>query len=140
MFVDVWTPEILKRLEHLVKLGVTRQHTANVLSKEFSVTISKNAVCGKVARLGIRLPVPTMENPPKERPMKLVRRVEPPKRVRVLELKGRPGGCQYLTGEASVRDFCLKPTVKSWLKSSGSWCAEHEKIVHNIPKREKDVA
>jgi hypothetical protein len=137
---DVWTPEVLKRLKYLVKLGVTRQHTADTLSKEFSVTISKNAVCGKVARLGIRLPVSTMETPPKEKPMKLVKKPVTPPRVRTMHLRGLPGGCQYITGDAGKRDFCLQPTVRSWPKSSGSWCAHHEQVVYVVPRRDKDVA
>ena len=136
--VNIWSPAAVKLLEDMTAAGRTRAATAAALTRKFRHIFTKNAVCGKVARMGLS-PTPTFDKPPK--PPK-VRKPPPVVKVQVMgvpsytPVKGHPGGCQFLIGAASKRLFCHKPTIRSWAKSSGSWCAEHEAIVY-LPQAKK---
>lgn len=57
-----WTPPLTERFEMLIAKGVSYKEIAKILSREFSVRLTKNACVGK----GRRLEVP-LRQPPRKR-------------------------------------------------------------------------
>lgn len=128
-----------KVLEEHVAKGSTRAFIAQAISKQFKVNITKNSVIGRSHRIGAYPLKPRNfaepiepPKPPKPKPKPapvLVKKV-------VYVPKASEGGCQYLHGEASERNFCDKPRVRLLRQSSGMWCAEHEaKVYMPTPKK-----
>lgn len=135
-------PGIIEALEDFVAAGMTSSEIARALERKFSLrgVISRNAVIGKVHRLGLSLSGgPTHEGtipPRKPKPARVVviRKPKPPRKPEVPPMPDEPkplgpkndladfGTCRWIHGD--VRDgkwrMCGHPIV-----NRSSYCAHH---------------
>lgn len=137
-----------KKLAELSEQGASREVIARSLTIMTGALVTKNSVCGRAHRLGIvserTLAIrreKTLRVPPKKSNVKSNRyfhvqvssRALPPPGV--FNMKGNPGGCLYMEGDARERIFCGAPTVRRTPSGSGCWCAHHYGIVFQADKR-----
>lgn len=126
----------------MVDDGVTRADIAAKLSKKLGQPVTKNAVIGRLNRLGLTAPRKAKEAPKPKSPNRYYHIAKKAPRAvleDVNEIAGNPGGCQYIAGDSKDRQFCGKATVKT---GSGVWCAQHvqivyEKVVRDFSKKAK---
>jgi len=137
----VWTDDLHRRLAELhANDDLTFRDIAARLSREFNVTLSKNACIGKARRMGLK--IRPQVNPPK--PQR-----KPPKPPRVtpevvpvvlprweVELPPAPQGkltiyqldgstCHYPFGERPPYSYCGEPTALN-----SAWCEGHFRTVY----------
>ena len=122
-----WPAEALELLQELCKKGYSASQIAAKLKEQFQTTVTRNMVIGKVHRLRISGKLPIKLTPPKAyRPRPAIARVPRERAPWLGTIKIKPvprykplGTCQYFIGDV----ICGK-------NSQGSWCDEHDKIVH----------
>lgn len=167
----VWTPRMDAVMKKMASQGKTRAEIAASLSVTFGKSITKNAVVGRCHRLGVTTVKPNLntrsslkntavygytpagkdapaikESSAFKGPAYHIDRAR--NKIRIVadapKNPGRPGGCQYLHGEAKDRNFCGAPTVQGREAESGSWCAEHYRVVYErvgrlVPSKAKSL-
>jgi hypothetical protein len=113
-----WTPARDGLLMKLIADGLSRTEVAKILSTKFKQPVTKNAVIGRSGRINrskrfyfIGTAKPRVVAEPKK------------------DSSGNPGGCQYLKGEPSERNFCGRETTAAARGGPSSWCAEHYRVV-----------
>lgn len=120
----------------MVDDGTSRAEIAARLGKKLGQTVTKNAVIGRLNRLGLAKPRKAKEAPKPKSPNRYYHIAnKAPRAVLevVNEIAGNPGGCQYIHGDAKDREFCGKPTVRI---GSGAWCAQHVRVVYEKVTRD----
>lgn len=139
MTTNTWTPDKVAELERLYRAG---ELTVSEIGEGLGFT--KNAVCGKILRLGLanpnRVPAKRKLNPMKKPRAK--KRAKPPKRrtnpLNLKPLEPDPlgdvaGGCQWLHGEPTDRNFCGNPR-----QVSSPYCDHHhERCYMPAPKKKR---
>ena len=118
---STWTPEKIKLLKKLLKKGKSSLE----IGKELG--ISKNAVIGKVHRLGLNDPK-TLEDKPVA-VAKVERKETHAKNVGLLDLKFN--SCRWPIGEPKDKDFHFCGAV---CQTGKPYCAEHCKIAYTSLK------
>jgi hypothetical protein len=121
-----WTPARDGLLMKLIAKGLTRTEIARILSTKFKQPVTKNSVIGRSGRISRskRFYFISTAKP---------RVVAEPKK----DSSGNPGGCQYLKGEPSERDFCGRKTTAAARGGPSSWCEEHYKAVYEKVNSQK---
>lgn len=127
-----WTDELIARFR---ALHASAQHSfagmAKILSREFHVKLSKNALIGKSRRLALIKRAPVYEQPPERDEEVITARIlrgwkveEPPPRedglLTVFQL--RAGLCHFPRGPAPY-GYCGKDAPK------GSYCRQHTQLM-----------
>jgi hypothetical protein len=145
------TPGITDRLKelHAAPQMYSYGEIAHMLSREFSVAVTRNSVVGKAARLGLAQRYGASKGggskpgrvPPRPRLRPSASpgaagtasgeakrsRVERPGTLTLLEL--RDGDCKWPSGEGPSCRFCGQPCVPE-----RPYCAEHLRMAHNEPR------
>ncbi len=117
---SIWdTPGLMDALRELAGM---REHSAavisRILSKQFKLPITRNAVIGRMHRSKLRGGFGKQRpgtNPKRTAPVFKADPNEPTPRGDV------PCGCRWMHGPASDRNFCGAPTVRFGI----SWCHHH---------------
>jgi hypothetical protein len=137
-----------KKLVELSEQGASREVIARSLTIMMGALVTKNSVCGRAHRLGCvsertlsirRGKTPTLSH--QKSTVKNHRYFHVPVSHRVLppvgefNLKGNPGGCLYMEGDARDRNFCGAPTVRRTPLGSGCWCSKHYTLVFQADKK-----
>jgi hypothetical protein len=123
---NIWTPPVITRFKELLKRGYyTYSDIAKMLSREFSVKLTKNACVGKGRRLSVALRTPARKRTHKPRRKIKTRPTPKPKHkgtgpVALMELQ--PHHCRWPIGERPVF-FCGEQKVDGY-----SYCPAHAKI------------
>ena len=139
------TPGLTARLRevHAAPQMYSNTEIARMLSREFNIALGRNAVIGKIARLGLVHRCGASKGggskpgrvPPRPKPVKSIPApprapripVERPGTLSLLEL--RDGDCKWPDGDGPSYTFCGRPCVPE-----RSYCAEHFRIAHNEPR------
>lgn len=136
-----WTDEIVARMGEHLRAGRSTAATAERLNKEFGTVFSRNAVSGKIDRLGLRMGIKRsgVQKSQKVKPQRLVALEPKPKPAPVpaipwIEPAGVPFDdlrlhqCRFEMGGLHARAehfrFCAEPVVEGL-----SWCPHHLRIV-----------
>jgi len=135
-------------MEALTEIAAIKKYSAAeiaiMLSKRFNVSISRNAVIGRMARTNIALRHkkgrPALASLYTKPPTKGATQAKEPKPVKVdpnepKPLGDVPCGCRWLWGDATHRNFCGAPVVEY----GSSWCGFHSKRVWNHGPRVKFI-
>jgi len=125
-----WSPELDREVCKMVEGGKSREAIARVMSKKLGHPVSKNAIIGRLNRIGMVKPRKPKEAPKPKSPNRYYHIAKKAPRTlleAVNEIAGNPGGCQYIHGDAKDRDFCGKQTVRT---GSGVWCRDHAQVVY----------
>lgn len=135
-----------KMLADLSGQGATREVIARSLTILTGSLVTKNAVCGRASRIGVisertlnarRMKANLIPGNSKKT-VKSNRYFNVPISKSKLPsgdnftLKGNPGGCLYMEGDARDRRFCGAPTVRRSPTGFGCWCADHYRIVFRV--------
>jgi GcrA cell cycle regulator len=146
MGLGIWTDDRVERLKALWKNGATGSEIANELG------VSRNAVLGKVFRLGMSVPKIVVSikrsrtvqkswdkryrpNPPEFTPIKYEEPIiidADPRGIVLLDLG--PNDCRYPDGEGSTVTFCGHPQI-----GGSSYCGAHHALSLNRPRVNSDV-
>jgi GcrA cell cycle regulator len=143
--VRIWNDETIPRLKELWNEGLSCSQVAAVLREEFKVTISRNAVIGKIHRLGIQArsrnpkvvirPRPVVASKPKPSAPKAPRRRAPvPVPIEQFFAPAREGGvslleleyhhCRWIEGNPSdERPYCGASRIVG-----RSYCPHHNEL------------
>jgi len=134
---SIWTASVDDLLEKLAYEGKTKREITERMNQLLDIQFTPNMIGGRAWRLGIPLMTKygrgATPKPAKSKvvfPTKAKEQTVTPELKIVTKPPGNHGGCQYLHGEASKRNFCGQPTVRTKPMSSGSWCVEHEALVY----------
>jgi hypothetical protein len=149
--MSVWTQELCDEAKRIYVVdGYSASVTARIINTAHGTTFSRNAVIGKLARLGILGTIPErsrtfnrLHRPKqvKDRPtqrityspseLRGVTDLEPTGPVRDFPPRG---GCQFMTGEPGEPDWrmCGRPGYP--------WCPEHRKIVFQPQSKQASVS
>lgn len=134
---SIWTASVDDLLEKLAYEGMTKREITQRMTELLGIQFTQNMIGGRAWRLGVPLMTKNgrgaTKKPAKPKPVVPAKAKEPkviPQPKTFTKPPGAPGGCQYLHGEASKRDFCGEPTVRTKALSSGAWCAKHEAMVY----------
>jgi hypothetical protein len=149
----IWgtTPGLTARLKelHAAPQMYSNTEIARMLSREFEVAVTRNAVIGKIARLGLAHRYGASKGggskpgrvPPRPKPVKSIPArpvvpripgsplrcpVERPGTLSLLEL--RDGDCKWPDGDGPYL-FCGRACVPE-----RPYCAEHLRMAHNEPR------
>lgn len=131
---SIWeTPGLLKTLREMCETRLfSAAQIAQRLSVLYRIDLTRNAIIGKVDRMGY---------PTRGRKKSTIAHAPRPKRVKGTEALPAPEiapeeptpqgdvpkGCRFMHGDAMDRNFCGAPTTAQ----GASWCAYHAKIVWN---------
>lgn len=144
-----WTAEILERAIELTKSGVKPAIAARLLNEEFHTAISRNALLGKMYRVGHQF-TSRHDSPRKPRsrvhvnpatfrrpasvvslpPMHITDRPLPTEFLCIEFENLESGQCRYPRGETAPYVYCGQP-VRNY---SESWCENCRKIVYARPQ------
>lgn len=128
--MSVWKNEdLMTALRTLVEEGMTALQISRKLNHDFGTSLTRNAIIGKVHRAKLAFKnEPCSKKPrhdpqaaPKPRPVRRVRLKLVCDIAEPAPLGDVDGGCRWLHGEASERNFCGAPT-----RLLASWCPHHE--------------
>jgi len=128
--MNPWRKEGLESaLERLIADGLTALQISRKLNHDFGTKFTRNAIIGKVHRTKLAFKnEPCSKKPrhdpqatPKPRPVRRVRLKLACDIAEPTPLGDVDGGCRWLHGEASERNFCGAPT-----RLLASWCPHHE--------------
>jgi GcrA cell cycle regulator len=143
-------PDAIGVLRDLWAKGLPASVIASTLELQFRSAITRNAVLGKVHRLGLNGRINSVRKSPdgprdkRRKDRKAARRealggVDRPRTPddqRPMPALSRHAGdaCQWIEGAARGRDFCLRRTI-----AGHSWCPDHFKRVFLPPKRKQSA-
>lgn len=142
-----WADDQVAALQTMAGEGYTGGRIASAIAERFGVRRTRNAVIGKLHRLGFRLagPQPERKSKPKRRkrphhgprpgvgrasalmqpvPVKQKPRVPAPPRKTVTFRGLKPRRCRYPYGDRWPFRFCACKSV-----AGTSWCAAHYRLV-----------
>lgn len=134
----IWdTPGMVEDLKTILEQGATAGEAARDLRRKYGFDVSRSAVIGKAYRLGFELRSQgsnTASVTPKanaKRPARTARKPIAIVRIPIMVDEPQPlgdvdGGCRWIFGEATLRNFCGHGT---WPLSP--WCPYHERRVFN---------
>lgn len=140
----IWTDPLLETLRRGWKLCLSGKNIASMIATEHGVAVSRNAVIGKMARLGLqgRIAKPKMESRKKIAAyqkrswprMEIPRPCPAPRNdevtatsVHILDLE--PHHCRLVIGEPKDGMFCGREKVPGL-----SYCADHAQRVFLPPR------
>jgi hypothetical protein len=129
---NIWTPPVITRFKELLKRGYyTYSDIAKMLSREFSVKLTKNACVGKGRRLSVALRSPPRKHvyTPRRKPAPKPAPHKPkpkkpgatPPNVPLMRLQ--PHHCRWPIGEQKPFLFCGEQKADGY-----SYCPKHAKI------------
>src|SRR5277367_2716119 len=132
----VWTDEAVAALRSMVTVqGFTSRQAAIVLGVVYGAVLSRNAIIGKAARLGIAAPPrpPRAPRPPKGQPRgpyntKSKQRralLAPPVRLPIGIMELQNHSCRWMMSRSS---YCGDPTADMLEKRP--YCAYHHALAH----------
>ena len=143
-------PGAIEALKDLWDKGLTSYVIADTLERQFRSAITRNAVLGKVHRLGLNNRIDPVrgssEGPRIKRrndrktirnaALGIVDKPRTPDDQRPMPVLSRNPGdaCQWIEGAARGRDFCGARAVNGY-----SWCPDHFKRVFLPPKRKQSA-
>ena len=154
-------PGAIEALKDLWDKGLTSYVIADTLERQFRSAITRNAVLGKVHRLGLNGRIDPVRKSPEGPRIKrrndrktirnaalgIVDKPRTPDDQRPMPVLSRHAGdaCQWIEGAARGRDFCLRRTIADTLGapiiSSGCSCRPRESNQHErIPRRNRPQA
>lgn len=144
-------PGAIEALRDLWAKGLPASVIASTLELQFRSAITRNAVLGKVHRLGLNGRIDPVRKSPEGPRIKrrndrktirnaalgIVDKPRTPDDQRPMPALSRHAGdaCQWIEGAARGRDFCLRRTVAGY-----SWCPDHFKRVFLPPRQKKRAA
>ena len=142
-------PGAIEALSALWTRGLTASAIATEMTTQFGSKISRNAVLGKVHRIGLdgrASPIKSGGNSrdrnrnarqkARNQALGIVEKPRVPDDMRPMPALSRHAGdaCQWIEGAARGRDFCLRRTI-----AGHSWCPDHFKRVFLPPKRKQSA-
>lgn len=140
-------PGAIEILSDLWAKGLTASAIAAEIARRFGSKITRNAVLGKVHRLGLdgrASPIKSGGNSrdrqrnarqkARNHALGIVEKPRAPDDMRPMPALSRHAGdaCQWIEGAARGRNFCLRRTI-----AGHSWCPDHFKRVFLPPKKRR---
>mgnify|MGYP007083429882 FL=1 len=146
----IWTADIVSDLRKMHAEGHSASEAARMLSKRYGLEITRNAVMGKLFRMGLSAPdnprqgrkpppprskifqfgAPISTTPLKPVPFKEIERpaIAPPhEQKEFMELDDRFKVCRYPHG-LKAYSYCARPTVPGT-----SYCEDHLRACYTVP-------
>ncbi len=145
-----WRALVRRDLRRMWRSGMSARQIAEALNERHGLTLTRNAVIGKLWRMGLRhearqdtqrrrrrRAVPTtrrQRHQPAPRPAPAPERKQsapapvPTRRGVTDIMRLKPGMCRWVDGDRSAWVWCGAPT------DGGSWCEEHRAIVFRKAK------
>lgn len=122
-----WSDDVDREMLKMIKEGLSREAIAKRLSVKLGLTVSKNAVVGRLHRMGVTTPREVVQKKSAFRHYHVAKKSKRAVVAPVALAGGNPGGCQYIKGDVRDRNFCGADTVRV---GSGAWCSTHALVVY----------
>jgi hypothetical protein len=123
----IWPPEHIELLRELYQQG-TRSWVARELTARTGVAYGRNAIVGKLWRLGLRKPKQTKEkrkvikHAPTKPPLTIVPTIET-RNVVIMDLQQHH--CRYICSIGAEPTYCGRRKM-----DGSSYCAEHHRLCY----------